>query len=328
MKIMKIIQGMAMLYLIMSSELALASGAWQRGKSVQLEPGFTTVFRWDNTSFGVLNPATGVVTLVGTQGEAVRRLQLEGPASRSGSVFPDQIFRDRDGAIHWLSRSKSTIQVHESNGKHRRTIPTHIDSPFWFQRAADGSYFVYGTARHAPIAHIYRLTSDGALLAKVPGVLAAGEAYNHFAWQFFFGASIEPEVTVLAHFPVAVRGTRRIDLSTCGVLKPEVSQAFHDLKDSLPAPMGSTVYDGPGAHYPVVLAATRTADGDVLLTMNGSVIYRLPENGQPTCWSYHFSVESGTYFLSSIAAVDSQVGVLVTKSNGEAVLELWSMGSE
>ncbi|HEV7763433.1 MAG TPA: hypothetical protein VGQ76_00390 [Thermoanaerobaculia bacterium] len=299
---------------------------------------YTTLFKWDADSVGVLNPVGGRITVIPLRGKGgpTREIRLaSGFKSAGGEIYPDVVQRHAGGEIYWLSRSSNRIAVYDSSGKLLRIVPLHSDNYSWFEVRSDRTLIAYYNSNSSDLLGYEEYTAAGKLYARHDPWLRPKKQQNPIARMFFFELAGSARLEVLANYPF-VRSTaqpaRAMEIS-CPQISKEVTTLLATLRrdEGLPRPLGTGSGEGELSVMPFILSAARGHANTFYLLANGGTVIRINAvaNLAFECWSP--PLPPGQFVPSSLAASTTWIAVLTREQSkqGQFVrLRVWNLARQ
>jgi hypothetical protein len=133
---------------------------------IRLPAGYTSIMRWNETTFGVLNPATGEVILADSRqvGPPVPRVRIKRATRQNRQIpeiYPDQIVRLDNGKLVWMSHD-GEFSIHAADGQQIFRFFVRDGFPFGFRIDANANLevFVQDAFKHTQSVQTYTLAGQ------------------------------------------------------------------------------------------------------------------------------------------------------------------------
>jgi hypothetical protein len=286
-----------------------------------LPPTAVSLFRWDSSSFGVLDATRMKILRYSVyDGRCVGETSLGGSADpKSGMIYPDQIIRHPDGWFVWVKRD-GHVRVYEVTGHLRHEWQVHR-TIFWANLLSSGELVLIMPAESLDYVEQVSYFLDGTKGRKAAGWLTTPVGHPEIGRYFSFEDS---GLQASANFPfIRIAGQMRNFVAQ--LPSAQRARILRSLEvDGLPVPLGSG-YRATTAPIPVVLWADESSNGAAWLLTNGGTLIRFSRTGTSAPTALPPAGQS--YVSTAFAAFPHAVATLTREqtANGQSVhIRLWS----
>lgn len=311
---------------------------WPLVVRAELPATYVTVFRWDEQSVGVLDPAAGRIAILSLAGKIVYHVEHPqlSTSPRPNRVWPDPVARTADGAVIWVSVPLGEVRVLPRVGE-PVVYKTASESPFALRAASGDELEIFELSHRTGFSGYARYGKKGLLLERRPGWLRASREDDLAArradhTRVLFAPLADRRVELSAHYPfLRVVGAGKeevLDLRRlCSELPSSLVESFgRAAADGLPLPLGGGVAE-EHIHGISALALTAADDERVHASLNGSLLLTLALDAagriESRCEPIPMIDGDRTGGLhASIAEVSGRLAVL-TAASEKTIVRIW-----
>jgi hypothetical protein len=279
---------------------------------MRLPAGYTSITRWDETTFGILNPSTGEVILADSRHTVppVPRVRIKRETHQNRQipeVYPDQIVRLENGKLVWMSHD-GEFSIHAPDGRQIFRFFVRDGFPFEFRMDANANIevFVQDAFKHTQTVQTYSLAGQ-LLSSRDPWIPMVGRNLD-----LSRSLLLEHGLEVSTNFPY-LRTTgatpRSSDLLHCSGFPPDYrEELYYGFQSSgMPPPFGHR-YMAKKSNAPFAVSGSTNAR-DAFVLINGGLVARLDmASFQCTCWS--LPVTASDFLPTALASSDQYLATL------------------